>query len=255
MNLYSQGVDPGLDLSDPDAIIAVVEDCTEIGTHPRHPWFGELVYMAFSGSHQDAIGKCLKRQQPDVPWQVAYLPIDPRDLGRDYQAVIQANSQSGKGGMAFLLEREFGLHLPAWLRRELAPLVQRASEDAGEQRATGTGAGVIEAFSQAWASAFGGRFAMVDYQKHAISAGTEAEAAAYVLIEQDGTRHAGAAINRDSLSAAIRALLSALNRATLTRETPVSKTALETAEQSLSLGRKHAGTGLGSGLDGYSISG
>jgi 2-isopropylmalate synthase len=262
MNLYSQGIDPGLDLSDPSEITAVVEDCTEIATHPRHPWVGEQVYTAFSGSHQDAIGKCLKRQCADEPWQVAYLPIDPRDLGRDYQAVIQVNSQSGKGGMAFVLERDFGLKLPVWLRRELAPLVQRASEAsgglidahsiralflaefvcdqqpvglrglrlaaegpdrldlrfvtaAGEQHVSGSGAGVLEAFSQAWSRVFGGRFTVVDYQEHALGAGTEAEAAAYVLIEQHGARHAGAAIDRDSLSAAIRALLSALNRVAL----------------------------------------
>ena len=111
MNLYSQGVDPRLDLSNPDEIIGVYTQCTGLPVHPRHPWVGELVYTAFSGSHQDAIRKCLQRQQNDEPWQVAYLPIDPRDLGRDYQAIIRVNSQSGKGGVAFalgLVDRRIG---------------------------------------------------------------------------------------------------------------------------------------------------
>ena len=99
--------------------------------HPRHPWVGELVYTAFSGSHQDAIRKCLKAQRADEPWQVAYLPIDPRDIGRDYQAVVRVNSQSGKGGVAFVLERDYGLSLPRWMQMELAPVVQQASEASG----------------------------------------------------------------------------------------------------------------------------
>jgi 2-isopropylmalate synthase len=129
MNLYSQGVDPNLDLSQPDEIIQVVTECTNIPVHPRHPWIGELVYTAFSGSHQDAIRKCLHQQKQDEPWQVAYLPIDPKDLGRDYQAVIRVNSQSGKGGVAFVLERDYGLNLPRWMQVELSQVVQKASED------------------------------------------------------------------------------------------------------------------------------
>jgi len=131
MNLYSQGVDPKLDLSDPDRIIGTYTRCTGLPVHPRHPWIGELVYTAFSGSHQDAIRKCLGKQRPDEPWQVAYLPIDPADLGRDYQEVIRVNSQSGKGGVAFVLERDYGLHLPRWMQIELAPLVQKQSEEQG----------------------------------------------------------------------------------------------------------------------------
>src|SRR5699024_7605781 len=128
MNLYSQGIDPELDLSDPDEIIKVVYECTRIPLHPRHPWVGELVYTAFSGSHQDAIRKSLRKQRADEPWQVAYLPIDPRDIGRDYQAVIRVNSQSGKGGMAFLLERDYGINLPRWMMLALAQHVQHESE-------------------------------------------------------------------------------------------------------------------------------
>jgi len=128
MNLYSQGVDPRLDLSDPDRIIQTYTRCTGLPVHPRHPWIGELVYTAFSGSHQDAIRKCLQQQRPDEPWQVAYLPIDPADIGRDYQAVVRVNSQSGKGGVAFVLERDHGLSLPRWMQVEMAQRVQRHSE-------------------------------------------------------------------------------------------------------------------------------
>ncbi|MGB5669598.1 MAG: 2-isopropylmalate synthase [Sedimenticolaceae bacterium] len=128
MNLYSQGVDPELDLSNPDEIIQVYTQSTGLPVHPRHPWVGELVYTAFSGSHQDAIRKCLHKQTPEEHWQVAYLPIDPRDLGRDYQAVIRVNSQSGKGGVAFVLERDYGLSLPRWMQVELAQIVQHESE-------------------------------------------------------------------------------------------------------------------------------
>jgi 2-isopropylmalate synthase len=129
MNLYSQGVDPMLDLANPDEIIQTYTQCTGLPVHPRHPWIGELVYTAFSGSHQDAIRKCLAQQQQDEPWQVAYLPIDPTDLGRDYQAVIRVNSQSGKGGVTFVMERDYGLSLPRWMQVELAQQVQKLSED------------------------------------------------------------------------------------------------------------------------------
>ena len=128
MNLYSQGIDPELDLSNPDPIVAVYSEATGMPVHPRHPWLGELVYTAFSGSHQDAIRKCLHQQAADEPWQVAYLPIDPADIGRDYQAVIRVNSQSGKAGAAYVLERDYQLRLPRWMQVELAPLVQRESE-------------------------------------------------------------------------------------------------------------------------------
>ncbi|WP_414501417.1 2-isopropylmalate synthase [Zymobacter sp. IVIA_12111.31 C1] len=128
MNLYSQGIDPQLDLSNPEEIIRTVSECTKLIVHPRHPWVGELVYTAFSGSHQDAIRKSLRNQRPEETWQVAYLPIDPRDIGRNYETVIRVNSQSGKAGMAFLLERDHGISLPRWMMLELAPIVQKASE-------------------------------------------------------------------------------------------------------------------------------
>lgn len=134
MNLYSQGVDPKLDLSDMARIIRTVEYCTEIQVHPRHPYAGELVFTAFSGSHQDAIRKCLNRRTADDEiWQVAYLPIDPSDLGRRYEEVVRINSQSGKGGVAYVLERDYDITLPRWLQIDFAKVVQRAAEVSGDE--------------------------------------------------------------------------------------------------------------------------
>jgi 2-isopropylmalate synthase len=129
MNLYSQGVDPQLDLANMDEIIQTVKECTQLPVHPRHPWAGELVFTAFSGSHQDAIKKCLAQQSDEEPWEVAYLPIDPADIGRSYQEVIRINSQSGKGGIAYVLERDFGLELPRWLQIDFSTTVQAFAEE------------------------------------------------------------------------------------------------------------------------------
>ncbi len=128
MNLYSQGVDPQLNFSRMDKIIHVVEKCTALKVHPRHPYAGELVFAAFSGSHQDAINKCLAIYKDGDPWEVAYLPIDPRDLGRNYQEVIRINSQSGKGGVAYVLEQEHGIKMPRWLQVDFSPVVQKEAE-------------------------------------------------------------------------------------------------------------------------------
>ena len=128
MNLYSQGVDPELNFSDMDRIIRVYEGSTQLPIHPRHPYVGDLVYTAFSGSHQDAIKKCLDQRDDSMLWEVAYLPIDPQDLGRDYQQVIRVNSQSGKGGIAYLIERDYGLKLPRWLQIEFSAVVQQFVE-------------------------------------------------------------------------------------------------------------------------------
>ncbi len=261
MNLYSQGVDPQLDLSNPDEIIQTYTQCTGLPVHPRHPWVGELVYTAFSGSHQDAIRKCLQKQQADEPWQVAYLPIDPQDLGRDFQAVIRVNSQSGKGGIAFVLERDYGLNLPRWMQVELAQQVQRESEQRSgevdsesihqifinhfiatldsprlngykldrhdgvdrveaqiieanvETTIHGTGEGALSAFIDAWQQHSGRKVMVVDYAEHAIGAGTDAEAAAYVQLNIDGKRVSGAALDHDTVSASLMAVIAALNRA------------------------------------------
>ena len=133
MNLYSQGVDPGLDLHDMDKIVSVVRECTQIDVHPRQPYSGDLVFTAFSGSHQDAIKKCLDIYKEGETWEIAYLPIDPRDLGRTYQDVIRVNSQSGKGGIAYVLANKFGFELPRWLQIEFSRVVQQVTEVSGQE--------------------------------------------------------------------------------------------------------------------------
>jgi 2-isopropylmalate synthase len=133
MNLYTQGVHPGLDFSDIDAVRQVVEECNQLPVHPRHPYAGDLVFTAFSGSHQDAIKKGFAQQKPDAIWEVPYLPIDPADLGRSYDAVIRVNSQSGKGGMAYLLEQEYGLQLPRRLQIEFSRAVQAVADASGRE--------------------------------------------------------------------------------------------------------------------------
>ncbi len=260
INLYSQGIDPQLDLSNPDEIIQTCTECTGLPIHPRHPWIGELVYTAFSGSHQDAIRKSLKQQQEDEPWQVAYLPIDPTDLGRDYQAVIRVNSQSGKGGMTFLLERDFGISIPRWLQLELAPIVQKKSEEQGgeldsqviydllinhfvqdkapvslegyriersgdnetlaatigvdgaEQSIEGKGKGAMAAFINAWQTRTGLEIHVVDYAEHAMGEGSDVAAAAYVQLNVAGQRVSGMAVDADTVSASLKAVVSGLNR-------------------------------------------
>ncbi|PDH37738.1 MAG: 2-isopropylmalate synthase [Halieaceae bacterium MED-G27] len=128
MNLYSQGIDPKLDFGQMDEMIAVCKECTQLPLHPRHPYAGELVFTAFSGSHQDAINKCLARRDDRDPWEVAYLPIDPADIGRSYQEVIRINSQSGKGGVAYVLKRDHGLDIPRWLQIDFSSAVQSLAE-------------------------------------------------------------------------------------------------------------------------------
>jgi 2-isopropylmalate synthase len=131
LNLYTQGVNPGLDFSDIDSVRKVVEECNQLPVHPRHPYVGDLVFTAFSGSHQDAIKKGFARQQADAPWEIPYLPIDPADLGRSYDAVIRVNSQSGKGGMSYLLEQDYGLVLPRRLQIEFSRAVQAVADRTG----------------------------------------------------------------------------------------------------------------------------
>ena len=138
MNLYSQGIDPQLDFSDIGAVIRTAEYCTALPVHPRHPYAGELVFTAFSGSHQDAIKKGLAAQRAEeakgnTQWEVPYLPIDPADVGRTYEAVIRVNSQSGKGGIAFLLERDYGLSLPRLLQIEFSQVVQAITDESGKE--------------------------------------------------------------------------------------------------------------------------
>ena len=135
LNMTSQGIKTGLNFSDVNEIVSVVEKCTELPTHPRHPYVGELVYTAFSGSHQDAINKGLAYQEAreDEFWEVPYLPIDPADVGRTYESIIRINSQSGKGGVAYILEKNYGYHLPKAMHPEIGRIVQALSDEKGRE--------------------------------------------------------------------------------------------------------------------------
>ncbi|MDV7210720.1 2-isopropylmalate synthase [Azotobacter beijerinckii] len=258
LNLYTQGVDPELDFSDIDAVRKVVEECNQLPVHPRHPYVGDLVHTAFSGSHQDAIRKGFAQQDPNGVWEVPYLPIDPADIGRSYEAVIRVNSQSGKGGIAYLLEQEYGISLPRRMQIEFSQVVQKETDRLGlelsaaqihalleaeylqatapytlkghrlqEENATcaldvevvdggearhwrGIGKGPLEALAAALPVAV----EIMDFHEHAIGAGSQAKAAAYVELRLDGQRPVhGLGIDGNLTTASIRALFSALNRA------------------------------------------
>src|ERR1700685_2282959 len=133
LNLYTQGVNPGLDLSNINEVARCAEACTQLPVHPRHPYVGDLVFTAFSGSHQDAIKKGFAVQKPDAIWEVPYMPIDPSDLGRTYDSVIRVNSQSGKGGIAYLLEQSYGVVLPRRLQVDFSSAVQQVTDDSGQE--------------------------------------------------------------------------------------------------------------------------
>ena len=290
LNLFTQGIEPNLDLRDLPALVEVFENCTEMTIHPRHPYAGELVFTAFSGSHQDAIRKGL-RAMPDTPhalWEVPYVPIDPVDIGREFEGIIRINSQSGKGGVAFIMEREFGCHLPKEMHPEFSSIVQRISDEAGgeispseiwrafntaylesttpyqlvsfksaaiddnygainERERTyqgtlalktaaglhevcGFGNGPIDACRDALLKAECPLFRIANYSEHARSAGSDAEAVAFIQIEiqtKDSgdtistDRYWGAGIHQNIELASIRAIVSAVNRA-LTRSRMVA---------------------------------
>ncbi|MBD2232241.1 2-isopropylmalate synthase [Phormidium tenue] len=133
LNLYTQGIHPGLDFSRINEVARIVEACTQLPIHPRHPYVGDLVFTAFSGSHQDAIRKGFAARNPEDLWDMPYLPLDPADLGRSYESVVRVNSQSGKGGIAFLLERDYNLSLPRRLQIEFSQIVQRAMDATGKE--------------------------------------------------------------------------------------------------------------------------
>jgi 2-isopropylmalate synthase len=160
LNLFSQGVDPGLEIRDIDDVVRTAEYCTQLPVHPRHPYAGELVYTAFSGSHQDAIKKgfdALRKRNDDL-WEVPYLPIDPKDLGRTYEAVIRVNSQSGKGGVAYLLKEDHGLDLPRPLQIEFSRIVQEVTDRTGKEM---TSAAIWELFQDTYLKRDG--VSLVDY--------------------------------------------------------------------------------------------
>lgn len=150
LNLYSQGIDPGLDFSQIDQIRQLAEECTQLPVHPRHPYAGELVFTAFSGSHQDAIKKGLAKQDPEGFWEVPYLPIDPADLNRSYDAVVRVNSQSGKGGVSFLLQQHAGFELPRRLQIEFSKVVKQVSDNNGKEI---NAAEIVQLFDQLYLNA------------------------------------------------------------------------------------------------------
>jgi 2-isopropylmalate synthase len=274
LNLYSQGIDPMIDFSNIDEIRRTVEYCNGIGVHERHPYVGDLVYTSFSGSHQDAIKKGFDdlerkaaeagRPAIELPWHMPYLPIDPKDVGRSYEAVIRVNSQSGKGGVAYIMKADHHLDLPRRLQIEFSQVIQRhtdteggevgaarmweifsaeylepqpfelltytsASQDGAEVvRATvraggaehvmsGSGNGPIAAFCDALSAidlGLGGvPVRVLDYAEHALTAGRDAEAAAYLEIQVGDRVLWGAGISSSITRASLRGVISALNRA------------------------------------------
>jgi 2-isopropylmalate synthase len=164
LNMYTQGLSPGLDFSDMDEVIKTVEYCNQLPVHPRHPYAGELVFTAFSGSHQDAIKKgfAAQAQRNDELWQVPYLPIDPADLGQSYEAVIRVNSQSGKGGVAWVLEQDHGLKLPKRMQANFSSTVQELSDSTGREL---TSIDIWEAFEKRYHLKGDGRFRLIDFQE------------------------------------------------------------------------------------------
>lgn len=165
LNLFTQGIDPGLDLSDIDRTAEIASYCTRLPIHPRHPYAGALVYTAFSGSHQDAINKGMSAQAASNSgvWQVPYLPIDPSDVGRTYEAIIRVNSQSGKGGVAWIMEREYGIRLPRGLQVELSRAIQTIADRTGEEVSA---AAIWRAFAERYL-ACDQPFALIDYRLEA----------------------------------------------------------------------------------------
>jgi 2-isopropylmalate synthase len=201
MNLYTQGVDPKLDFSNINAVAHCAEGCTQLPIHPRHPYVGDLVFTAFSGSHQDAIKKGLAALDPQGTWEVPYLPIDPSDLGRSYESIIRVNSQSGKGGVAYLLERDYNLVLPRRLQIEFSRVVQSAADTTGKELSS---AELWELFEKEYL--FGG--GQIGYRSHQLmTSGDGNDRERMTLQVQDG----GAAVvlhgtGTGPIDAAVRAL-------------------------------------------------
>jgi 2-isopropylmalate synthase len=183
LNMYTQGIDPRLDFSDIDRVIETVEYCNQIPVHERHPYGGDLVFTAFSGSHQDAIKKGFAdhEQRNDQHWRVPYLPIDPADLGRTYEAVIRVNSQSGKGGFAWVLEKDQGLKLPKKLQSDFSRHVQRLADELGREL---NAADIWQTFREAYfVKVDKRRYRLVDFEETRASDGTRLFAG---TIEVDG---------------------------------------------------------------------
>jgi 2-isopropylmalate synthase len=264
LNLFSQGVDPGLDLSDVPEIVRTVEACNRLPVHPRHPYGGELVFTAFSGSHQDAIKKGFAAFAASgrARWEVPYLAVDPKDIGRTYDTVVRVNSQSGKGGVAYVLDAAHGLDLPRALQADFSRVIQARAEASGgeiapdELRAAfedayvrpgrlrlaeyvttndgvagtpctidatltdgavsrtvyGDGTGPIDAFVDALQRAFGIGVHVRDFHEHALRAGEDAAAVAYVLLAVDGEVRWGVGIDQNIVTSSLAAIVAAVGR-------------------------------------------
>ena len=198
LNLYTQGIDPALDFSDINAVARTVEQCNQLPIHPRHPYVGDLVFTAFSGSHQDAIKKGFAVQASDAPWEVPYLPIDPADLGRSYESVIRVNSQSGKGGISFLLERHHGIVMPRRLQVEFSTIVQRHTDEHGSEM---TADQLWTLFSQAYLDE-SARIRLLAHQMVGSDRGHQVE----LEISVDGRRHLLRGEGNGPIDAAVDAL-------------------------------------------------
>jgi 2-isopropylmalate synthase len=261
MNMFSQGVDPMLDISDIDALRRVAEHCNRLPVEPRHPYVGDLVYTSFSGSHQDAIKKGMEALPQDYPvWEVPYLPIDPKHVGRSYEAVIRVNSQSGKGGVAYIMKTEHGMDLPRRLQIEFSRCIKVITEGSGTEitaeemwdafaaeylpaaprtrlagydttsgdggvrvraRLAGAGAtitiegegnGPISALVHALRRNLAVEVDVLDYAEHALGAGEEATAVAYVEVRSHGDIRWGVGMDPNITTASLKAVLSALER-------------------------------------------
>jgi 2-isopropylmalate synthase len=268
MNMFSQGVDPKLDINDIDALRRVAEHCNRLPVGPRHPYVGDLVYTSFSGSHQDAIKKGMECLPPDYSfWEVPYLPIDPKHVGRNYEAVIRVNSQSGKGGVAYIMKTEHGMDLPRRLQIEFSRCIKIITEGSGTeisaeemwdafaaeylppaQRTTlagydtasndgnvtvrarlatagatatisGEGNGPISALVHALRRDMGIEVEVLDYAEHALGAGEEATAVAYVEVRSRSDVRWGVGMDPNITTASMKAVLSALERLGIDLET------------------------------------
>lgn len=200
LNLYTQGIDPGLDFSDINAVARTVEYCNQLPIHPRHPYAGDLVFTAFSGSHQDAIKKGFAVQQPDAAWNVPYLPVDPKDVGRSYDSVIRVNSQSGKGGIAYLLETEYGVVMPRRLQVEFSGVVQKHADSHGGEISA---AGIWQLF----AATYFDKAEPVRYREHHLFE-RGAVQGIRLNVEINGTSHLLSGEGNGPIDAAVHALQS-----------------------------------------------
>lgn len=202
LNLYSQGVDPGLDFTRIDTIRHTVEECNQIPVHPRHPYAGELVFTAFSGSHQDAIKKGFAQRQDGEIWELPYLTIDPADLGRGYEAVVRVNSQSGKGGVSFLLQQQYGLELPRRLQIEFSRVVKAFTDREGREA---TSADIFALFEQEYLQD-SGAYSLADADVTIHSHGNKGATEVQIQFMENGAARTVNGIGNGTIDAAVKAL-------------------------------------------------